>query len=251
MSVNLYMTAKRIRMGKIKLPRVYKERDDSRYTGKYKMHEGKPKLSYSQISSWNDPSYKKDYIKSYFVGIKLPDSDFAAFGTLIGEYIEDLGSPDNTVRKAPSQEDIDAVMANVDFPDNSIYEDLIVVEVNDELVIEGFADRCVYEDGYVTVEDFKTGNIAKKADFYASDDYMQTRLYAYQKEKEGYKVKDCRVKMLGRKGNGTKVPIGLTGDMKIIDTPYDKKKVEKFLKKAEKTAKEISDLYATYLKYFG
>lgn len=238
-------------MGEIVLPRIYKELEDRRYTGKYKHLEGKPKLSYSQINSWNDENYKRDYIKSYFAGIKLPSGIFAEFGTLVGEYIEDIGTPDNKVRLSPSTDDVTAIMSNVDFPENSVYEDLIVVEVNDNLVIEGFADRCVYDGDGVIVEDFKTGNISKKADYYASDEYMQTQLYAYQKEKEGYKVKGCRVKMLGRKGNGITVPLRLDGTMKVIDTPYDKKKVEKFLKKAEKTSKEISELYKTYLKFFG
>lgn len=38
------------------------------------------------------------------------------------------------------------------------------------------------------IEDIKTGSIKNKSGFYKSNDYKQTNLYAYSKEKEGYTI---------------------------------------------------------------
>ena len=102
----------------------------------------------------------------------------------------------------------------------------------------------------VEIVDYKTGNISK-TEKYTNPKYKQTRLYAYQKENEGYSIKNCGVKMYGRKGNGSeKSPLMLTGEMVNIDTPYDRKEVEKWLEYVNTISKEISECYQTYLKIF-
>ena len=69
------------------LPRKFEDK-----SGKYTHLNGKPKLSYSQITSWMDSQYKPSYIKQYIAGIKLPSGVFAEYGSACGTYIEALGT---------------------------------------------------------------------------------------------------------------------------------------------------------------
>ncbi len=236
-------------MSKLILPRTY---DDK--SGKYPEHQGKNKLSYSQINSWTDPQYHYDYIKQYFLGINIPSGIFADAGTDFGTMIEWIGN--GRVGDKPQclilpQSNVEEVAEKVEYKPNSKYEDLIVVDCG-SFVIEGYIDKCTYyeDEKQVEIVDYKTGNISK-TEKYTNPKYKQTRLYAYQKENEGYSIKNCGVKMYGRKGNGSeKSPLMLTGEMVNIDTPYDRKEVEKWLEHVNTIAKEISECYQTYLKIF-
>lgn len=239
-------------MGKLILPRVFKDKSPD---GKYKKFDGLPKLSYSQYNSWKDAQYHPDYIKQYFVGIELPSGIFAQAGTDFGTLVEWIGNGrvgEKPVSLILPQSNVDEVAEKVDYPENSIYEDLVVVDCGD-FVIEGFADRITYFQDLMKVKvlDFKTGN-TKKPEKYTSKEYRQTGLYAYQKENEGYEIDSCGVQMYNRKGNGSeKHPIMLTGEMLEIDTPYNRKEIETWLKTdVKKVAYDISDCYKTYLKYF-
>ena len=232
------------------LPRQFEDK-----SGKYEHLNGKTKLSYSQISSWLDPTYKAGYIKQYIAGIKLPSGIFAEFGSACGTYIEALGTGDISVHDEYKHllSDFDKeVLEGLELPKNSVYEDLIVIDMGD-FVIEGFMDRCTYlEENRLSVFDYKTGSIVKKEGFYASNDYKQTGVYAYARDLEGYEIVDCGVIILDRAGNNSpKSPLRLTGKTKYIETPYIKKNIEKFLEKdVRKVAKEISEYYTKYLELF-
>ena len=142
------------------------------------------------------------------------------------------------------------ILEGLELPENSIYEDLIVIDLGD-FVIECFMYRGTYLDGNrVKIVDYKTGSIVKKSSFYSSKDYKQTGVYAYAKDIEGYSVVDCGVIMLDRAGNNSpKSPIRLTGKVEYIETPYNKKEIENFLNKdVRKIAKEISNYYSKYLE---
>lgn len=238
-------------MGDLILPRKYEDK-----SGKYPQHLNKPKLSYSQLTSWKDPQYKPDYIKQYFAGIILPSGIYAEYGSACGTLIEGIGTNDmschNEYKHLLSEEDRNILKNGIDYESNMKYEDLIVLDCGD-FVIEGFTDRTIYHTPHqISIGDFKTGSIAKKKSFYASKDYMQTKLYSYAKEQEGCEIVDCGVFMLDRAGNNSpKSPIRLTGKIEYVPTPYDRKEVEGWLQTVKKTAKEISDSYKVYLKYFG
>ena len=230
------------------LPRKFEDK-----SGKYVYLNGKPKLSYSQITSWMDNQYRPSYIKQYIAGIKLPSGVFAEYGSACGTYIEALGtgniSAHDDYKHLLSDEDR-KILEGLQLPENSIYEDLIVIDLED-FVIEGFMDRGTYLDGNrVKIVDYKTGSIAKKSSFYSSKDYKQTGVYAYARDIEGYSVVDCGVIMLDRAGNNSpKSPIRLTGKVEYIETPYNKKEIENFLNKdVRKIAKEISSYYSKYLE---
>ena len=164
--------------------------------------DGKPKISYSQYSSYKDEEYQNQYYIQYFSGVDLPSGEFAEFGTSCGQFIEDVGTAVTTPRTGClSKEDVDIILNNINFPPNCVYEDKIIIDCGD-FYIEGYIDRTQYlAEKEIEIEDFKTLNLDKKKDFYSSEEYGQTALYSYQKEKEGYKVVRSFVSGLGRKGS--------------------------------------------------
>lgn len=216
----------------------------------------KPKISYSQYSSYKDPDYQNQYYLQYFSGISLPSGEFAEMGTSTGQFIEDLGMGTNPPRKGClSDEDVEVILNKITFPPNCVYEDRIIVDCGD-FFIEGYADRIKYlAEKEVEIEDFKTLNLDKKADFYASEEYAQTALYSYQKEIEGYKVVRSFVTGIGRKGSSLSgagnFKMRLSGEVKEIETPYTKERGEKIIKDITVVVKQISDEYKIFKKYFS
>jgi hypothetical protein len=218
--------------------------------------DGKPKLSYSQYSSYKDPEYQNQYYIQYFSGIDLPSGEFALFGSSVGEFIQDVGELTTPPRiGCLSQEDVEVIMSNITFPPNCVYEDKVIVDCGD-FFLEGYIDRTQYlAEKEIEIEDFKTLNLDKKKDFYASEEYGQTALYCYQKEKEGYKVVRSFVTGFGRKGSSLSgagnFKMRLSGVVEQIDTPYTKERGEKIIEDITKVVHQISDEYQVFLKYFG
>lgn len=229
-----------------KLPKKYFSENK-----KFKKYNGKYKLSYSQYNSFKTDLYKPDYLLQYFLGEKQDDNIFALYGGQAGSYIG------NFAQKLPlkqeefymlSDDDI-KFLESLDYPKKATYEEEIVIDLGD-FVVQGFIDRCEYlTKKSVGVLDFKTGNLDKKVDDYASQDYGQTTLYCLAKELEGCEIKYSQVMLLGRKGNGRQGhPLRLSGDKILIDTPYSKDRADKLIKSFQETAQEISFYYNTFLK---
>lgn len=218
--------------------------------------DGKPKISYSQYSSYKDEEYQDQYYLQYFSNIGLPSGEFAEFGTSCGQYIEDVGMGITPPRTGClSKEDVEIILGKITFQPNSVYEDEILIEC-DTFIIQGYADRIKYLDNKeVEVEDFKTLNLDTKRKFYESEEYGQTALYSYQKEKESYTVTRSFVTGLGRKGSsldGTgNFKMRLSGDVQEIETPYTKERGEKIIQDITKVVHQISDEYKIFLKYFA
>lgn len=236
-------------MSDLILPKYFDDRN-----GTYPQHKGKIKLSYSQYNSYNDPEYKLEYYLQYFMGIKLPSGEFADFGSAVGEYIESRGQGE-IKQGILSQEDVEILENIVTYPDNCVYEDEVVLDLGD-FVLEGYIDRSEYKlANVVDITDFKTLNIDKKSAYYASNDYKQTTIYCYFKEQQGFVIGNSQVVGLGRKGNslnGTgNFKMRLSGESKLIPTPYSKERAEEAIKDIRETAKKISDDYKIYLKLFG
>ena len=217
--------------------------------------DGKPKLSYSQYSSYKDLEYQNQYYIQYFSGINLPSGEFAEFGSSVGQFIEDIGMNNLPVRiGCLSQEDLEVIKSNITFPPNCVYEDKVIVDCGD-FCIEGYIDRTQYlAEKEIEIEDFKTLNLDKKKDFYASEEYGQTALYSFQKEREGYKVVRSFVTGLGRKGSSLEgtgnFKMRLSGVVEQIETPYTKERGEKIIEDITKVVHQISDEYRIFLKYF-
>lgn len=225
----------------IKLPKNY-HNDRS---GNFPQHVGKPKISYSQYTSWKDPLYKAGYIRQYFFGIPSESGIYAEFGSAVGEYMETLEV--NT--KWLTEDDV-KVLGRIERPANAIYEGEIVIDREAGYVIQGFIDQeFLTEDGNLTIQDFKTGNTTTKKSFYAGPDYQQTTVYSYAREQQGFNIGYSGVLLIGRKGRGTvNDRLRLSGDLIPIPTPYSKLRAESALASIDKVAKEISDMYEIYLK---
>lgn len=220
------------------LPKIYTDPH-----GNYPQHKNKPKMSYSFYNGWKELGYKGECIANYFLEIPSEGNIFTAYGSLCGKYFEDktdLGL----------SEFDKSVIDKIERHENAKYESEIVVD-RGSYVIQGYSDlEYMIEEG-LCIEDMKTGSISSKKDFYSGDDYNQTLLYCYQREKEGNKIAYSGVILFDRKGNGTdKHPLRLTGEIEKIPTPYSTEKAEKFLKDFDKTTKEINEAYIIYNKYF-
>ena len=230
------------------LPKKYEDRN-----GKYPQHIGKNKLSYSQYTSYKDDLYRNDYYVQYFSGIQLPGNDFSDFGGYCGTKIEHiaLGKEYDTPL---SSADIKILTEKIEYPPNCVYEDEICVDFGD-FVAEGYIDRSEYIGNGVKILDYKTLNLDTKKAYYESEEYGQTTLYSYDREQAGFEILDSAVCGLGRKGSSLdgkgNFKMRLSGDIEYIPTPYSKERAKKVMDDMRKVAKQISDDYKIYLKYFA
>jgi PD-(D/E)XK nuclease superfamily len=227
------------------LPKQYKARE-----ARFEKYNGMQKLSYSQVGSFTDPLYRKDYIRQYMFGIPSEDTIWTSFGSAAGIWLETNGKECSPLLNEESIASLKALPR----PEKAAYEYPIAVVVDTEegqVILEGYIDELEYvSDTEVIVKDYKTGSYEKKQAQYASEDYQQTTLYSYHMETEGYKVVKSCVWLLSRKGNGRAGhPVRLENRYIEIPTPYSRERAEKYFEKVRKTAKEVSDLYKIFLKY--
>lgn len=224
------------------LPKTYNNRG-----GKFPEHKGKPKISYSQVISWE--SYTDDYIRGYILGIKEPPGEYARFGSACGEYLEHLGQGLEYTNDMLSEQDIE-ILSSVDLSGERVtFEEEIVIDYGD-FVLQGFIDKAKYDGDSVVVTDFKTGNIEKKRDYYTSDDYLQTTAYCQYLESIGYEIKASEVVIFDRKGNAFRGErLSLTGDVETLETPFTEERKKLLEQRVRNAAKGVSDLYKNYTKY--
>jgi len=232
----------------IDLPRKYQYTEGDT-NSLYERFKGWNKLSYSQYSSFKDPSYISGYFGKYFLGVKDDGNIFSDFGGLCGEYWEALKT------EGLNEEDIE-VLSTLPRPETARYETEIVIDLEpfglEKTCMQGFIDQ---EDEpelkKLVIKDLKTGNHKDKPAYYGSQDYQQTTIYCFCRDLEGYEILDSGVILLERKGNGMeKYPLKLSGKMLEIPTPYSRERAETFLKLAAKTCINISEYYKLYKKLF-
>ena len=233
---------------KINLPKIYENE-----LGNYPQHKGKQKISYSQLNSFKD--YKEQYIQGYFLGIPSESGMFAFFGSLVGTYFENGEKNENL-----STFDMQTVDKLVKHP-SSKFEAEVVIDLEPfglkDCVLQGFSDHEFDSNNQRFIEDLKSGASKSMMEKYGDmKKYYQTRLYAYQRENEGFKIGGCRVNHLDRKGNnlqiGDKNCLRLTGQIDYIDTPYKREDVEYYLlNSVVPTCKEIAEYYSVYSKVFA
>ena len=232
----------------IKLPKIYENE-----LGNYPQHKNKQKISYSQLNSFKD--YKEQYIQGYFLGNSSESGMFAFFGNLVGTYFSDGEKNENL--SVSDMETIDKLVKH----ESSKYESEIVIDLEPfglkDCVLQGFSDHEYDDDIFRYIEDLKTGASKSMQEKYGDmKKYYQTRMYAYQRENEGFKIGGCQVNHLDRKGNnliiGDKNCLRLTGQIDYIHTPYKREDVEEYLKNSVvPVCKEISEYYSVYNKYFA
>lgn len=233
---------------KIILPKTYENE-----LGNYPQHKGKQKISYSQLNSFKD--YKEQYIQGYFLGNSSESGMFAFFGTLVGTYYENGEKNENL-----SESDMKTVDSLLKYK-SSKYESEIVIDLEPfglkDCVLQGFSDHEYDNNEQRFIEDLKTGASKSMQEKYGDmKKYYQTRMYAYQRENEGFKIGGCQVNHLDRKGNnlviGDKNCLRLTGQIDYIETPYKREDVEDYLNNSVvPVCKDIAEYYKVYNKYFG
>jgi hypothetical protein len=231
---------------KIILPKVYEIYENTPV--EYHKYAGKPKVSYSQLTSFSDMQYQIDYIRQYFYGISKPSGIWADFGKAVGEYLETSIADPKWLKKT----DVD-VLNKINRPSNAIYEGEIVIDFG-SFVMQGFIDQeFITEDlGKLNLFDFKTGNVKTKVDFYGGKDYKQVPLYCYERTMKGYEMGETGVQLIGRLGNGNENyhNLRLSGDIVYIPIPFvlNSKRTEECLNWVIHTTKQISDLYQIFLR---
>lgn len=237
-------------MKTIKLPKVYLNEG-----GKYPQHLGKPKVSYSQLGSFKD--YKMGYLRDYLLDMRSDDDGiFASYGKYIGEYLSD------SIRHEYLDDDDVRVLDGLENHEGATFESEIVID-RGTYVIQGFSDKEFEINRLLFIDDFKTGNSDDMLKKYGDlKKYYQTRLYAYQRENEGFEIGGCRVIHLGRKGNAlergkvhdktkNRLDLRLSGQVDEIHTPYVRQDVEDYLKEVDKIVLEIVDYYRVYNTIFA
>lgn len=247
-------------MIKINLPRKYEIYEDTPV--EFHKYKGWNKVSYSQLQSFNDPEYFGDYVAKYFAGVPDKGNIFADFGSMCGNYLENQANKDEYL----DSEDYSALNKVVAMQEkDAVFEKEILIDLEpfglQKTVLQGFIDK--YSEKFGTLIDYKTGNIEKKASFYAGPEYRQTDLYCYDIESRGLPLKSSGVLMLSRKGNkldkeavhynGT-TPMGLrlSGEVKEISREYNRKETEEYIQNfVVPTCISISDYYKLYNKIFG
>ena len=216
---------------KIQLPSVLKES-----TWFYKENEdmlkpflGKPYISYSTHESYNN--YFEDFVKQKIAGIKLEGGIYANFGTFTGTYTETGKIPDNPYGFEGLEN-----LKKIPRPEGAEYERPVVIDLGEVFLI-GFIDIFKQEG-------------KKKEEKYKSDDYIQTLLYGYALEQEGFEIKETGVYFIRRENSHVNPPLKVSDEQFYIPLEYSTAKAKKAVKLVEKSAKEISELYKTYLKLF-
>jgi len=233
----------------IQLPKVY-DNSHAASSGRFPQHDGKPKISYSQYTSWISPIYRGAYIAQYFLGVPDDGNIFSDFGSKVGEWFEKGEDLSGDL----SATDIET-LEQVGRPEGCEYEREIVLD-RKKYVIQGFIDRVrpveiSPKKKGLEVIDFKTGGENKQSD-YSSEDYKQTTLYSHALTLEGETVAYSGVKLLARKGNGSENhPLRLTGQIIEIPTPYSKKRATDALKHIDDVVEDISKHFQFYQKFFG
>jgi hypothetical protein len=204
--------------------------------------DGKPYLSYSQISKWRKS--KRDYIRNYFFGEKDDNAGlqkYGDFGHKVGEAFE------NNDYSAFEPDEIEFLQT---VPKYDQFEREV------RLQMEGF-----YLVGYIDtnttlcekIADYKTGDISKKHADYSGEDYLQMEIYAAAVEQEYGRYPDSiEVFLIGRSGNAfNNEDLVLTKEFVTITREVNPEKIQAVKQLVQDTAEEISAYYTIYLKLNG
>jgi len=207
-------------------------------------------LSYSQISKWK--KNRREYIRKYFFG-EDTDSEglkkYSEFGKKIGEALE---KNDFSVFEPDEQKFLKKLPRYDKF-------ELRVNLFMDGFFIQGYVDTAKLPDDHVSgtivshipkIADYKTGDIAKREDEYADDEYIQLDVYAAGlKQMFGKYPEQMSVFLIGRDGNAFKgEELTLTKEFVTIDKEVDEEKIKQLIKDIQETAEEISTYYQAFLK---
>lgn len=248
----------------INLPRKYE------YVGgesrpEYKKYDGWNKISVSQNTSFEDDLYRGGYIAKYMMGYPEEQGIFAYFGNACGDYINTQDQRIDEYLDDADKKPMDEIIK--EHPEGSEFEYEILIDLEPfglkKTVLQGFSDRQnTTEEGKTDICDYKTLNLAKKKEFYASEEYVQLNIYGYGLEELGFQIGETYVIGLGRKGNtldkaaihektGNSLAIRLSGEVERIDNQYDREQAISNIKGIVANCIKISDYYKVFNKIFA
>lgn len=197
--------------------------------------DGKPYISYSQISSFLRD--KKEYMKNYFFGEPIQFTAYIDHGQKIGRALEANDFSGFSPKEAETLKKV---------PRLDIFEKNVKVDFGN-FYLTGFIDTI--DKKFTKLHDYKVGTEKKIAE-YEDPKYIQTILYAMGiKQETGKLPKHSSVILIDRKGNAFKGEPLVIGDQ-IWEIPLEisQKRIKFADELVRETANEISKYYQVFLK---
>lgn len=232
---------------KIQLPSVISE-DSWFYKDNEELckpHLGKPYISYSSVTSWEE--YREDFIKQKFAGIEVPGNVYSDFGSYLGEAVEN-GEFGENPHGFTGQDNFKPFLD--DRPENGEYEKMILIDMG-EYVILGFIDIfSLNDEGAAIVVDLKSGG-KNKEEQYMDPKYVQVILYAKAIEDSGTPVAVTGVWFVRRENSHFKPPLHISDEQFFIELEFTEERKQYAIDKVDRVVKEISACYKTFKKVFG
>lgn len=264
-------------MNKIILPGCYTEEVWKRggSNPKHKNFIGKHYISWSSCESFNDKSGfntgllgEFEYILNKFSKIDFQDMGWGDFGSEVEVYITLKNTSDLSKVEEKTLKDLEKSKINLSDREKEVLDKIeplgvfqteicYYVEKLDIIVLGYIDDHSPAKDGIIEkLRDYKTKSESSKKDLHLAKKY-QIELYILGLRQQGYEVNSaeyCIIERLGGRecmnGGGRQV---LSVGNKVWYEPYkwDEKRLQETEVMVVETAKKISSIYETYLKFFS
>lgn len=210
--------------------------------------EGNYYISYSQIKNWNaDNSFnlkvlgKMEYILEYFFGEDFGDMGWAQFGQDVEEYITERTKADTFTDEEK------ATLETIQVLDEQ--QKKIKIQF-DGFYLLGYIDDMAKD--MMHIRDYKTASANSSKQYY-KDDYYQLDIYGmWVKQETGKLPKKAEVVIVERGGNcfkgGGRSVLTVQNEVWYHERELTEKRQDYLREYITNTAKEISEVYGTFLK---
>jgi hypothetical protein len=197
--------------------------------------EGKPYISYSQVSTFIKSP--KEYIQKYFFKEPISFTAYLDFGSKVGEALE---KNDFSAFEKDEEITLKKVIRLDEFEREVKYD-------FGEFYTIGYIDTNTKDLSYII--DYKTGSMDKESE-YKKEEYIQPLIYAMSIEQETGKLPEkAEVVLIERYGNAFKGEILTVGqNIKHIPISITKDRIENTKQLILSTVKQIEQYYNVFLK---
>ena len=215
-----------------------------------KEYNGKPVLSYTQVSSFNTlDSYQYkyvpgwvEYIQKYFLNVKFPDIGYGQFGTEVENYICTKEGEELFSSKEKK-------VLNKIKPLGTFQQEGLLDFGDFHLIL--YIDDATSD--FKHIRDYKTKS-KNTIDELRGDDYVQMDIYSmWVKQEFGYypdKVEIIGIERIGNAFTGGREGLKVGNEIWKFDREVTEDRCNKIRKEIIETANKISNLYKTYQKIF-